>query len=94
MVELRLLVCVSRELCVVGVCSQAMEEVDKEGLYPNPVVTELVPLEKLWAGEDYHQDYYKLNPNQVCGGCSCVSCACLAASFCCQPPPAACPIHT
>jgi peptide-methionine (S)-S-oxide reductase len=43
---------------------QAMEEVNKEGLYPNPVVTELVPLEKLWAGEDYHQNYYKLNPNQ------------------------------
>jgi hypothetical protein len=55
-----------------------MEEVNKEGLYPNPVVTELVPLEKLWAGEDYHQDYYKLNPNQVRGGgpgrCPCAPC--------------------
>jgi peptide methionine sulfoxide reductase MsrA len=45
--------------------TQAMAEVTKEGLYPNPLVTELVPLEKLWPGEDYHQNYYKDNPNQV-----------------------------
>jgi peptide-methionine (S)-S-oxide reductase len=44
---------------------QAMAEVTKEGLYPNPLVTELVPLEKLWPGEDYHQNYYNDNPNQV-----------------------------
>lgn len=42
-----------------------MAEVTKEGLYPNPLATELVPLEKLWPGEDYHQNYYNDNPNQV-----------------------------
>jgi peptide-methionine (S)-S-oxide reductase len=33
-------------------------------LYPNPIVTELVPLEKFWVAEKYHQDYYRLNVNK------------------------------
>jgi peptide-methionine (S)-S-oxide reductase len=28
-----------------------------------PVVTEVVPLEKFYAAEDYHQDYFSKNPN-------------------------------
>lgn len=44
---------------------QVMAEVTKEQLYPNPLVTELEPLVKLWPAEDYHQNYYNLNPNQV-----------------------------
>jgi peptide methionine sulfoxide reductase MsrA len=42
-----------------------MAEVTKEQLYPSPLVTELEPLTKLWPAEDYHQNYYNLNPNQV-----------------------------
>jgi hypothetical protein len=53
---------------------QAMAEVAKQGLYPNPLVTELVPLgsgaDRFWAGEDYHQNYYNDNPGQ--GYCSAV----------------------
>lgn len=48
-----------------------MAEVTREKLYPNPLVTELVPLEKLWDGEAYHQNYYNDNPNQVCLYTSC-----------------------
>jgi len=29
-----------------------------------PIVTEIVPLTKFYKGEDYHQDYYRNNPNQ------------------------------
>lgn len=28
------------------------------------VVTEIVPLEKFYAAEEYHQDYFRRNPNQ------------------------------
>jgi peptide-methionine (S)-S-oxide reductase len=32
--------------------------------FPSPIVTEIVPLEKFYAGEGYHQNYYRSNPNQ------------------------------
>lgn len=44
--------------------SQAIADVSAQGLYPGPIVTELVPLTKLWPGEAYHQDYYSNNPTQ------------------------------
>ncbi len=31
--------------------------------YNNPIAAEVVPLEKFWMGEDYHQDYILHNPN-------------------------------
>jgi peptide-methionine (S)-S-oxide reductase len=30
--------------------------------YKNPVVTELQQLDKYWPGEDYHQDFFRKNP--------------------------------
>lgn len=38
--------------------------------YPNPIVTEIVPLRKFYSAETYHQGYYKANPRQ--GYCSVV----------------------
>jgi peptide-methionine (S)-S-oxide reductase len=32
--------------------------------FNQPIVTEIVPLKKFYKGEDYHQDYYRANPNQ------------------------------
>ena len=32
--------------------------------FRQPIVTEIVPLKKFYKGEDYHQDYYRSNPNQ------------------------------
>ncbi|WP_457597544.1 peptide-methionine (S)-S-oxide reductase MsrA [Hydrogenimonas sp.] len=29
-----------------------------------PIVTEIVPLEKFWPAEEYHQDYFRKNPYQ------------------------------
>ena len=33
-------------------------------LFRDPIVTEIVPLKKFYKAEDYHQDYYRSNPNQ------------------------------
>jgi peptide-methionine (S)-S-oxide reductase len=32
-------------------------------LFSDPIVTEIVPLTKFYAAEDYHQDYFRNNPN-------------------------------
>ncbi len=34
------------------------------GLWPDPIVTEVVPLTVFIAAEDYHQGYYRRNPEQ------------------------------
>lgn len=38
--------------------------------FRDPVTTEIVPLKKFWPAEDYHQDYFRKNPNQ--GYCAAV----------------------
>jgi peptide-methionine (S)-S-oxide reductase len=32
--------------------------------WPDPIVTEIVPLKDFYAAEDYHQDYFAKNPTQ------------------------------
>jgi peptide-methionine (S)-S-oxide reductase len=32
--------------------------------FRQPIVAEIVPLKKFYKSEDYHQDYYRSNPNQ------------------------------
>jgi peptide-methionine (S)-S-oxide reductase len=32
--------------------------------FRQPIVTEIVPLTKFYAAENYHQDYFRANPNQ------------------------------
>jgi peptide-methionine (S)-S-oxide reductase len=36
-------------------------QIDKQGIYKNPLVTEISPLQKFYAAEDYHQNYFNLN---------------------------------
>jgi peptide-methionine (S)-S-oxide reductase len=36
---------------------------DAKGKYPDPIVTQIVPLTKFYPAEDYHQDYFAMNPN-------------------------------
>lgn len=31
--------------------------------YEKPIAAEILPFQKFWVAEDYHQDYEKLNPN-------------------------------
>jgi peptide-methionine (S)-S-oxide reductase len=36
----------------------------EKGVWDAPIVTQVVPLEKFWPGEAYHQDYFENNPRQ------------------------------
>ncbi len=40
-----------------------IERLDAEGVFENPVVTELASYQAFYEAEDYHQDYYEKNPN-------------------------------
>jgi peptide-methionine (S)-S-oxide reductase len=33
-------------------------------VFRDPITTEIVPLKKFWPAEDYHQDFFRKNPNQ------------------------------
>ncbi len=37
---------------------------DKSGTWKTPIVTEIAPFKKFYPAEDYHQNYYRNNPNQ------------------------------
>ena len=37
---------------------------DKSGYWDNEIVTEITPLNNYYDAEDYHDNYYKNNPNQ------------------------------
>ncbi|TNF49065.1 MAG: peptide-methionine (S)-S-oxide reductase [Bacteroidetes bacterium] len=39
-------------------------ELNKEKVYPNPIVTEVSPVSTFYRAEDYHQDYYENNKDQ------------------------------
>lgn len=41
-----------------------IDELEADGVYDDPIVTEVEPLETFWEAEAYHQDYYRNNPNQ------------------------------
>jgi peptide-methionine (S)-S-oxide reductase len=41
-----------------------MREVEAEGIWGAPIVTELTPLVAFYKAEDYHQDFYERNPRQ------------------------------
>lgn len=42
----------------------AIQRVTAQGLWANPIVTEITPLERFYPAEDYHQEYFERNPYQ------------------------------
>ena len=43
---------------------ELMAELGREGVWPGPIVTQLLPAPRFWPAEDYHQDYLANNPMQ------------------------------
>ena len=39
-------------------------EIEAAGLWPDPIVTQVKPMDEFYIAEDYHQDYFANNPNQ------------------------------
>ena len=46
------------------VATAYVDQLNKAGVYPEPIVTELADLDVFHAAEDYHQDYAFYNPTQ------------------------------
>jgi peptide-methionine (S)-S-oxide reductase len=40
------------------------KKLTEENVFPNPIVTEIVPFEEFYVAESYHNDYYENNPDQ------------------------------
>jgi len=45
-----------------AVAGRLIAELDKDGPWGRPIVTEVVPFEAFYRAEEYHQDYFKKNP--------------------------------
>lgn len=43
------------------IAEKIKQELDQSGAYPNPIVTEITPLDTFYKAENYHQDYYNNN---------------------------------
>ncbi len=44
--------------------SKVIEQLSSQGVWVNPIVTEVVPFESFYAAENYHNDYFALNGEQ------------------------------
>jgi len=43
---------------------RVIKELEAENIWDDAIVTEVTPLDTFYPAEDYHQDYFKNNPNQ------------------------------
>ena len=46
------------------IAEQYKKQLEASHVYKNPIVTEISPLINFYPAEDYHQNYYALNPEQ------------------------------
>ena len=42
---------------------KVIDELNREGIWDKPIVTQVEPLKAFYPAESYHKDYYKRNPN-------------------------------
>jgi peptide-methionine (S)-S-oxide reductase len=43
------------------IAEKSKEELEKEGVYKDPIVTEITPFRNFYVAEDYHKNYYENN---------------------------------
>lgn len=43
---------------------KAIDELNKSGVFPNPIVTEVTPFTEFYTAEEYHQNYFNDNGEQ------------------------------
>lgn len=46
------------------IAEQVIKDLGASGIWDRPIVTEVMPFTVFYLAEDYHQEYYKNNPNQ------------------------------
>ena len=46
------------------IAEQLIKELNKVGLYREPIVTQVAPLDKFYPAEDYHREYFSRHPEQ------------------------------
>lgn len=46
------------------IAGETIEQLEKNHIYPDPVVTEVKPFEVFYLAEDYHHNYFERNKNQ------------------------------
>lgn len=48
-----------------AVAEQVIQELNTQNVWSDPIVTEVIPLHKYYAAEDYHQKYFEENQEQA-----------------------------
>lgn len=46
------------------ISKQVIAELESKKIWPNPIVTEIVPFKEFYRAEEYHQNYFTNNPGQ------------------------------
>jgi peptide-methionine (S)-S-oxide reductase len=46
------------------IAEKFIKDLEMQKVFDNPIVTEVVPLDKFYMAEDYHQEYFAKNPYQ------------------------------
>lgn len=47
-----------------NIAEKFIKDLDMQKIFDNPIITEVVPLDKFYMAEDYHQEYFEKNPYQ------------------------------
>lgn len=48
------------------IAKSAKTQLDQSHIFPNPIVTEIVPATEFWRGEEYHQRYLEKRGKTTC----------------------------
>ena len=45
------------------IAERSKSEIESQGIYKDPIMTEITPFKKFYVAEDYHKNYYEENQN-------------------------------